>query len=89
MLVSGRVPVFAGERPVSSMKSVGWPRVSAGIPFFKLEYIITPGVGPAILLRLACAALHLLGGSLGYLASDLFGFDERTCRTVAIVSWLT
>jgi len=35
-------------------------------------------------LQLACAALHLLGGSLGYLASDLFGFDERTCRTVAI-----
>ena len=38
--------------------------------------------------RLACAALHLLGGLLGYLASDLMGFDERTCRTVAIVSWL-
>ena len=65
---------------------------------FKLEYVITPadterplGVGNPcyFLLRLACAALHLLGGSLGYLASDLFGFDERTCRTVAIVSWLT
>ena len=34
--------------------------------------------------RLACAALHLVGGLLGFVATKSSGFDERTCRTVAI-----
>lgn len=35
-------------------------------------------------LQLACLALHLFGGILGYFASKAGKFDERTCRTVAI-----
>lgn len=35
-------------------------------------------------LQLACAALHLVGGLLGFVATKSSGFDERTCRTVAI-----
>ncbi|CAK9056028.1 unnamed protein product [Durusdinium trenchii] len=35
-------------------------------------------------LQLACAALHLVGGVLGYFATQMSGFDEKTCRTVAI-----
>eukprot|EP00927_Polykrikos_kofoidii_P076618 TRINITY_DN73685_c0_g1_i1.p1 TRINITY_DN73685_c0_g1~~TRINITY_DN73685_c0_g1_i1.p1 ORF type:complete len:457 (-),score=73.06 TRINITY_DN73685_c0_g1_i1:24-1394(-) len=35
-------------------------------------------------LQLACLALHLLGGILGYALTKAFGYDERTCRTVAI-----
>lgn len=38
-------------------------------------------------MRLACAALHLVGGVLGYFATQMSGFDEKTCRTVAIASW--
>jgi len=35
-------------------------------------------------LQLACLALHLFGGLLGYYATKFFKYDERTCRTVAI-----
>ena len=39
---------------------------------------------PTESLRLACAALHLVGGLLGFSATKASGFDEKTCRTVAI-----
>merc|ERR1712118_563998 len=35
-------------------------------------------------LQLACLGLHLFGGLLGYFATKLGKYDERTCRTVAI-----
>eukprot|EP00928_Gymnodinium_smaydae_P064203 TRINITY_DN47603_c0_g1_i1.p1 TRINITY_DN47603_c0_g1~~TRINITY_DN47603_c0_g1_i1.p1 ORF type:complete len:485 (+),score=116.30 TRINITY_DN47603_c0_g1_i1:87-1457(+) len=35
-------------------------------------------------LQLACLGLHLFGGVLGYFAALMSGYDERTCRTVAI-----
>jgi BASS family bile acid:Na+ symporter len=43
-----------------------------------------PIVGAGLPLQLACLALHLIGGLLGYSATSIFGYDERTCRTVAI-----
>ena len=44
----------------------------------------TPIKGAGIPLQLACLALHLFGGLLGFFATQVCGFDERTCRTVAI-----
>lgn len=35
-------------------------------------------------LQFACMALHLFGGILGFFATKAVGYDERTCRTVAI-----
>lgn len=35
-------------------------------------------------LQIACVVLHLLGAILGFGATRLCGYDERTCRTVAI-----
>lgn len=35
-------------------------------------------------LQVGLLALHLVGGILGFFATKLGGFDERTCRTVAI-----
>lgn len=35
-------------------------------------------------LQFACMALHLFGGILGFFATKACGYDERTCRTVAI-----
>jgi BASS family bile acid:Na+ symporter len=43
-----------------------------------------PIVGAGLPLQLACLGLHAFGGILGYLVTQLFGFDVRTCRTVAI-----
>ena len=43
-----------------------------------------PIKGAGIPLQLACLALHLFGGLLGFFATQICGFDERTCRTVAI-----
>jgi len=43
-----------------------------------------PIIGAGLPLQLACLALHLVGGLLGYSATNIFGYDERTCRTVAI-----
>eukprot|EP00931_Biecheleriopsis_adriatica_P068797 TRINITY_DN426_c0_g1_i1.p1 TRINITY_DN426_c0_g1~~TRINITY_DN426_c0_g1_i1.p1 ORF type:complete len:457 (+),score=101.75 TRINITY_DN426_c0_g1_i1:68-1372(+) len=44
----------------------------------------SPILGAGLPLQLACMALHLFGGILGFGATKLCGFDERTCRTVAI-----
>merc|ERR1712014_438853 len=41
-------------------------------------------LGAGAPLQLACMALHLFGGILGFGATKAAGFDERTCRTVAI-----
>lgn len=35
-------------------------------------------------LQLACLFLHLFGGMLGYISTQVLKCDERTCRTVAI-----
>lgn len=35
-------------------------------------------------LQIACCALHLFGGVLGYWFNRIFGYDETTCRTTAI-----
>jgi len=43
-----------------------------------------PILGAGLPLQLACLALHLFGGILGFGATKLCGYDERTCRTVAI-----
>jgi len=43
-----------------------------------------PIIGAGLPLQLACLSLHLIGGVLGYGATSIFGYDERTCRTVAI-----
>jgi len=43
-----------------------------------------PILGAGLPLQLACLALHLIGGILGFFATKLTGYDERTCRTVAI-----
>ncbi|CAK0820104.1 unnamed protein product [Prorocentrum cordatum] len=43
-----------------------------------------PILNAGLPLQLACLALHLLGGILGYFATKVANFDERTCRTVAI-----
>jgi len=43
-----------------------------------------PILGAGLPLQLACMALHLVGGILGFFATKLTGYDERTCRTVAI-----
>jgi len=43
-----------------------------------------PILGAGLPLQLACLALHLFGGILGFGATRLCGYDERTCRTVAI-----
>jgi len=43
-----------------------------------------PIKGAGIPLQLACCALHLFGGLLGFFATKSAGFNERTCRTVAI-----
>jgi len=44
----------------------------------------TPILGAGLPLQFACMALHLFGGILGFFATKICGFDERTCRTVAI-----
>merc|ERR1739844_455211 len=41
-------------------------------------------LGAGLPLQLACLALHLFGGVVGFGATRLAGYDERTCRTVAI-----
>jgi len=43
-----------------------------------------PILGAGAPLQFACMALHLFGGILGFGATKAAGFDERTCRTVAI-----
>jgi len=43
-----------------------------------------PILGAGAPLQFACMTLHLLGGILGFGATKACGFDERTCRTVAI-----
>eukprot|EP00413_Alexandrium_margalefii_P002882 CAMPEP_0204512220 /NCGR_PEP_ID=MMETSP0661-20131031/845_1 /ASSEMBLY_ACC=CAM_ASM_000606 /TAXON_ID=109239 /ORGANISM="Alexandrium margalefi, Strain AMGDE01CS-322" /LENGTH=338 /DNA_ID=CAMNT_0051517337 /DNA_START=51 /DNA_END=1067 /DNA_ORIENTATION=+ len=43
-----------------------------------------PILNAGLPLQLGCLALHLLGGILGFFAARLTGYDERTCRTVAI-----
>jgi len=43
-----------------------------------------PIIGAGMPLQLACLALHLFGGLLGYSATSACGYDERTSRTVAI-----
>mmetsp|Transcript_93696 Transcript_93696/g.242530 ORF Transcript_93696/g.242530 Transcript_93696/m.242530 type:complete len:463 (-) Transcript_93696:49-1437(-) len=43
-----------------------------------------PILGAGLPLQLACLALHLFGGILGFFATKAVGYDERTCRTVAI-----
>jgi len=43
-----------------------------------------PILNAGLPLQLACLALHLLGGILGYFATKWTGFDEKTSRTVAI-----
>jgi len=43
-----------------------------------------PILGAGLPLQLACLALHLFGGILGYFATKAATYDERTCRTVAI-----
>jgi len=43
-----------------------------------------PILGAGAPLQLACLALHLFGGVLGYFATKAAKYDERTCRTVAI-----
>eukprot|EP00930_Biecheleria_cincta_P079600 TRINITY_DN6749_c0_g3_i1.p1 TRINITY_DN6749_c0_g3~~TRINITY_DN6749_c0_g3_i1.p1 ORF type:complete len:452 (-),score=76.39 TRINITY_DN6749_c0_g3_i1:246-1556(-) len=43
-----------------------------------------PILGAGAPLQFACMALHLIGGILGFGATKAAGFDERTCRTVAI-----
>jgi BASS family bile acid:Na+ symporter len=35
-------------------------------------------------LQVACLNLHLVGGIIGYFATKVLKFDEKTCRTVAI-----
>jgi BASS family bile acid:Na+ symporter len=44
----------------------------------------TPIINAGLPLQLACLGLHLFGGILGYLLTQFFKFDVRTCRTVAI-----
>jgi len=41
-------------------------------------------VNAGIPLQVACMSVHLIGGILGYFATKLTGFNERTARTVAI-----
>jgi len=43
-----------------------------------------PIIGAGLPLQAACLSLHLFGGILGYGATSFFGYDQRTCRTVAI-----
>lgn len=43
-----------------------------------------PILGAGIPLQLGCLLLHLIGGILGYFATQAVGYDEKTCRTVAI-----
>jgi len=43
-----------------------------------------PIKGAGLPLQMACCALHLFGGLLGFFATKAAGFNERTCRTVAI-----
>mmetsp|Transcript_50161 Transcript_50161/g.160544 ORF Transcript_50161/g.160544 Transcript_50161/m.160544 type:complete len:450 (+) Transcript_50161:60-1409(+) len=43
-----------------------------------------PILGAGVPLQLGCLALHLIGGILGFFATKATGYDERTCRTVAI-----
>jgi len=43
-----------------------------------------PILGAGLPLQFACLALHLFGGILGFFATKAVGYDERTCRTVAI-----
>lgn len=44
----------------------------------------SPILNAGLPLQVACLLLHLLGGILGFFATKVAGFDERTCRTVAI-----
>lgn len=43
-----------------------------------------PILGAGLPLQFGCLALHLIGGILGYVATQVAGYDVRTCRTVAI-----
>lgn len=43
-----------------------------------------PILSAGLPLQLACLGLHLFGGVLGFFATKLANYDERTCRTVAI-----
>eukprot|EP00933_Yihiella_yeosuensis_P013619 TRINITY_DN1252_c0_g1_i1.p1 TRINITY_DN1252_c0_g1~~TRINITY_DN1252_c0_g1_i1.p1 ORF type:complete len:434 (-),score=115.46 TRINITY_DN1252_c0_g1_i1:323-1624(-) len=43
-----------------------------------------PILNAGLPLQLGCFALHLFGGILGFGATKAAGYDERTCRTVAI-----
>jgi len=43
-----------------------------------------PILGAGLPLQAACLSLHLFGGLLGYVATKAVGYDQRTCRTVAI-----
>merc|ERR1712232_11259 len=44
-----------------------------------------PIINAGLPLQFACLALHLFGGMLGYFATKyLAGYNEKTCRTVAI-----
>jgi BASS family bile acid:Na+ symporter len=41
-------------------------------------------ISSGIPLQIACLALHVIGGILGYIAMTVLNFDEKTRRTVAI-----
>uniref|UniRef100_A0A7S1RNK8 Uncharacterized protein n=1 Tax=Alexandrium catenella TaxID=2925 RepID=A0A7S1RNK8_ALECA len=43
-----------------------------------------PILNAGLPLQIGCLALHLVGGILGFFATKVAGYDERTCRTVAI-----
>lgn len=43
-------------------------------------------LGAGLPLQLACLGLHSIGAVLGYWSAQLFGYGEKTSRTVAIVA---
>jgi BASS family bile acid:Na+ symporter len=80
--VNTLLPKFAaGVAPFTPVVGIVSTVLLVGAAVAKVApFILSSGIP----LQLACLNLHLVGGMLGYGATALAKFDERTCRTVAI-----
>eukprot|EP00435_Cladocopium_sp_Y103_P065386 s664_g27.t1 len=96
LVLGAVVPVDAGGIVVSTFQVVLAPIfLGAVTPFTPVVGVVStvllvgasvakcaaPIKGAGIPLQVACCALHLFGGLLGFFATKAAGFNERTCRT--------